>query len=196
MLEDSAAGPPMPARAMIIVSPGEEGTSITPEDLADQGVAANVPIYPVALPANHPIWYDGDSRDSYATFSPSGQWLQVGLCPAPTLERAGFRGFIDCPLNKRLESIGTQTGGRSFEAARRQHTQGDPEGLSRFSMTGGQVNDILQSVKRHALARFRSMYTVWFAPSPTISARQHKLEVKLAPKSSGKVTDGKRSATY
>jgi len=63
-------------------------------------------------------------------------------------------------------------------------------------MTGGQVNDILDAVKTHALARFTSSYTVWFAPSPSASPRKHKLEVKLAPKSSGKVIDGKRSATY
>jgi hypothetical protein len=63
-------------------------------------------------------------------------------------------------------------------------------------MTGGQVNDILGTVKRHALARFTSTYTVWFAPSRSASPRNHKLEVKLASKSTGKVTDSKRSAAY
>ena len=63
-------------------------------------------------------------------------------------------------------------------------------------MSGGQVNDILEAVKRHALARFTSNYTVWFAPSPSASPRQHKLEVRLASKSDGKITDGKKSATY
>ena len=51
VLGDSAGGQTMPPRALVIISPGHEGTSITPEDLADRGVAANVPIYPVALPA-------------------------------------------------------------------------------------------------------------------------------------------------
>ena len=167
---------------MVIFSPGAEGTTITPQDLADQAVAAGVPVYPVALPVNEIIWYV------------AGQPFQWGRCLAPPPEH----GFIDCPLNTPFQSVGNQTGGGSFEAARRQVLQdeigGDP--LDRFSMTGGQVNDILQTVKSQALARFTSTYTVWFAPSPSASPRKHKLEVRLAEKSSGKVTDGKRSAIY
>jgi hypothetical protein len=49
-LKDSAAGGAMEARALVIFSTGAEGTSITPQDLADQAVAAGVPVYPVALP--------------------------------------------------------------------------------------------------------------------------------------------------
>jgi hypothetical protein len=63
-------------------------------------------------------------------------------------------------------------------------------------MTGGETDDILERVKRHALARFNSNYTVGFVPPASGAPRQHKLEVKLALKSSGKVTDGKRNATY
>jgi hypothetical protein len=63
-------------------------------------------------------------------------------------------------------------------------------------MTGPQVNHILETVKSHALARFTSSYTLWFAPSPSGAPRKHKLEVKLAPKSSGKLSDGKRIAIY
>jgi len=191
VLGDSAAGPAAPARALVIFSSGAEGTSITPQDLADQSVAANVPIYPVVLPAGRWIWYDGYAYDSGP--GPSGQFMQFGLCAAPTPQR----GFIDCPLNKPFESVANQTGGRSFEAARRQNIQRD-EGprLNWFSMTGDEVNGILQAVKRHALARFTSSYTVWFAPTPSESPRKHKLEVKLAPKSSGKLLDGKRNAVY
>jgi hypothetical protein len=58
------------------------------------------------------------------------------------------------------------------------------------------VNDILETVKRHALARFTSSYTLWFAPSASGAPRKHNLEVKLASKSSGKLVDGKRSAIY
>ena len=65
-----------------------------------------------------------------------------------------------------------------------------------YSMTGGETEGILERVKRHALARFSSNYTVGFVPSPSDSPREHTLEVKLAPKSSGKVTEGKRSAVY
>jgi hypothetical protein len=63
-------------------------------------------------------------------------------------------------------------------------------------MTGGETDDILERVKKHALARFRSNYTVGFVPSPSGAPREHKLEVKLATQSSGKVTEGQRSATY
>ena len=181
----------MAARALVIVSPGAEGTSITPQDLADQGIAANVPIYPVVLPSNQWIWYEGYTYDPFSP-GPNGQWLQLGLCPP---RPPAFGKPIDCPLNRPFESVGDQTGGRSFEAPRRAGP--DPAaGLERFSMTGGQVNNILEAVKRHALARFTSTYTVWFAPSPSASPRNHKLEVKLASKSAGKVTDGKRSAAY
>ena len=179
VLGDSAGGPTMPARALVIFSSGVEATSIAPEDLANQGVAANVPIYPVALPTAAWILFEGQ-----------------GLCAAPTMERVDFRGFIDCPLNKPFQSVGSSTGGRSFEAARRPHTSGDPAGLGRFSMTGGQVSNILEAVKRHALSRFTSSYTVWFAPSASASPRQHKLEVRLADKSSSKITDGRRGAIY
>jgi hypothetical protein len=65
-----------------------------------------------------------------------------------------------------------------------------------YSMTGGEADDILERVKKHTLARFSSTYTVGFVPMQSDSPREHRLEVKLAPKSNGKVTEGKRSATY
>src|SRR5262249_12276879 len=144
-------GAAMTARALVIFSPGAEGTSITPQDLADQGITANVPVYPVVLPANQWIWYDGYSHPMLV----DGQFMQWGLCHAPPPER----GSINCPLNTPFESVGKQTGGRSFEAARQPETQSH-KGLERFSMTGGQVNDILKAVKSHALARFSSSYSV------------------------------------
>jgi len=120
VLGDSAAAPAMRARALIVFSTGEEGTSVTPQDLADEGIAANVPIYPVVLPASHWIWYEGYTYDSDGTTtSPNGQWLQLGLCSKPLRPDGGFRGSIDCPLNKPFASVGISTGGRSFEAPRR-----------------------------------------------------------------------------
>jgi hypothetical protein len=65
-----------------------------------------------------------------------------------------------------------------------------------YSMTGGETHDVLERVKKHALARFSSNYTVGFVAPSSDSPREHKLEVRLAPKSNGKVTEGKRSATY
>jgi len=214
VLRDSATGPTMPARALVIFSPGAEGTTITPQDVVDQAGAANVPVYPVALPSNEAIWYEG-----YA-FNPEGplgygvhfglghggqgRFNQWGFCVDPDSRRNGNilpkGSVIDCPLNVAFEDMGKHTGGRSFEAARRGAPDiprsGEAPPLNRFSMTGGHVNEILGAVKRHALARFTSSYTVWFAPSPSASPKQHKLEVKLAAKTSGKVTDGKRSAIY
>jgi len=216
VLRDSAAGPPRPARALVIFSPGAEGTTITPQDLVDQAVAANVPIYPVTLPSNQAIWYEGYAFDPEGPLGwglhfglghgGQGRFPQWGMCIDPELR--GKRvpvplpdtSLINCPLNAPFADVGKQTGGRSFEAARgaapKIPRNGEVPPLDRFSMRGGQVTDIVEAVKRHALARFTSTYTVWFAPSPSASPRQHKLEVRLADKSSSKVTDGKRSAIY
>ena len=196
VLGDSAVGPAARARARVLFSSGAEGTSITPQDLADQGIAANVPIYPVVLPARPLTRYEGYSYDSAEGISPSSGQLFPGLCANPLRPNGGFRGFSDCPLNKPFESVGISTGGRGFEAPRRPHDVQPDGGLARFSMTSPQMNDILETVKRHALARFTSSYTLWFAPSPSASPRKHKLEVKLPPKSSGKLSDGKRIAIY
>jgi hypothetical protein len=110
--------------------------------------------------------------------SPQAQAVN-GFNWASVPPRPAFGRPIDCPLNTPFESVGDQTGGRSFEAPRRQEIQ-IADGLGRFSMTGGQVNDILGTVKGHALARFTSTYTVWFATSPSASPRNHRLEVKLS----------------
>jgi hypothetical protein len=54
----------------------------------------------------------------------------------------------------------------------------------------------LGRIKKHALARFSSTYLVGFVPPPSAAPREHKLEVKLASESGGKITEGKRVATY
>jgi hypothetical protein len=206
-LQDSALGLAMGARALVIVSTGAEGTSIRPEDLADQALSADVHVYPVALPSStQAIWYEGDN--------PNVEWEYLGASGpshvvASRLPENGIcqdsprRGrppldpeLLDCPLNQPFKAIGNWTGGRSFEAARRAGPIQHPIGIDRFSMTGAQVVDILDAVKEHALARFTATYRVWFTPSPSASPRKHTLEVKLAPKSSGKVSGGKKNATY
>lgn len=216
-LGDSAAPAPAAARALVIFSPGAEGTSITPQDLADEAIAAAVPIYPVALPSNEAIWYDGYAFDpdgplGMGRFGPNfgighggrGRFQQWGVCIDPELRGKSTivppGSLRDCPLNVPFEDLGKQTGGLSFEAVRlgppNLPRSGEASPLNRFSMTGSQVNDILGAVKRHALARFTSSYTVWFAPLPSVSPRNHKLEVRLAAKSGSKITDGKKSAIY
>ncbi len=110
-----------------------------------------------------------------------------------------FASYYNYPF----ELLGDLTGGLRFDAMNHfvipdAGTPGlvlflVPDG---YSMTGSETQDVLERVKRHALARFSSNYTLGFVPSPSSTPREHRLEVKLAPKSSGKVTEGKRSATY
>ncbi len=206
----------MAARALVVFSTGAEGTSITPQDLADQAVAAGVPIYPVALPGfpwvlpyegytyRSPVkggffyFYvglknDEDGGNKSSMLGPGGVYLGKG---------SGLP-YFGSYYNYPFELLGDLTGGFRFDAMN--HfviPDADTLGLALFlfpkgySMTGGETHDVLERVKKHALARFSSNYTVGFVPSPSDSPREHKLELKLAPRSSGKVIEGKRSATY
>jgi hypothetical protein len=212
--ERAAADKAMAARALVIFSTGAEGTSITPWDLAEQAIASGVPVYPVALFTFPPVLpYDGYGFDSQifyddpyvgqSMWGPAGPYIPIwGPADRPNLpdDAPPVAPYFNYPF----EVLGDLTGGRHFESVN--HSQ--PLGRSGqrfvfdrttslvFSMTGGETQDIVERVKRHALARFSSNYTVGFVPSPSASPREHKLEVKLAPKSSGKVTEGKRSAIY
>jgi hypothetical protein len=221
VLRDSAITvPPGPdketaARALVIFSTGAEGTSITPEDLADQAVSAGVPIYPVALPdfpwvlPYEGYTYRGPVKGGFYAFG--GLTDDVGGGNKHSMFGPG--GAYYCPkcgayvasyINYPFELLGDLTGALNFEAVNHFVIPPDadiqgfvlalPPGAD--SMTGGETDDILERIKKHALARFSSNYTVGFVPSPSGAPREHKLEVKLAPKSSGKVTEGKRSAVY
>ena len=106
----------------------------------------------------------------------------VALATSTVMYAGGQQIYSGHPYNQTFASLGDLTGGRQFEAS--------------GSISFDKVRDVLQAVKAHALARIGSHYSVGFAPSVSGSPREHKLEVKLAPKSSGKVTEGKRSATY
>jgi hypothetical protein len=205
----------MAARALVIFSTGAEGTSITPEDLADQAIAAGVPIYPVALPdfpwvlPYEGYTYRGPVKGGFYAFG--GLQDDVGGGGKPSMFGPGGAyycskcgNYVASHINYPFELLGDLTGGVNFEAVN--HfvipPDADIQGFvlaplpGTVSMTGGETNDILERVKKHALNRFSSSYNVGFVPSPSSAPREHKLEVKLAPKSSGKVTEGKRSATY
>ena len=214
--EKADARSTMAARALVIFSTGAEGTSITPQNLADRAVAAGVPIYPVALPGfpwvlpyegytyRSPVKYgfyyfyvglknDEDRGNKLSMLGPGGVYLGKGG-PLPY-----FGSYYNYPF----ELLGDLTGGLRFDAMNHvaiPDADAPPLALSPFSegysMTGEETGDILERVKKHALARFSSNYTVGFVPSPSDWPREHKLEVKLAPKSRGKVTEGQRSATY
>jgi hypothetical protein len=80
----------------------------------------------------------------------------------------------------RLSSL---SGGRSFAP--------NPE------MSVGEVAQIFDAIRTEALARARLQYTIGFRPEVSAGpAREHKLEIKLVAKSTGKVTGGKRKVIY
>ena len=219
--EKSDADRTMAARALVIFSTGAEGTSITPQDLADEAVAEGVPIYPVALPGfpwvlpyegytyrspvQNGFYYfyaskdDGEVGNKPLMVGPGGAYYVKGASSCSNCGPPYVASYYNYPF----EVLGDLTGGLRFDAMNHLVApNADTLGLVLFlrpdgySMTGGETHDILEQIKRHALARFSSSFTVGFVPSPSGAPREHKLEVKLAPKSSGKVTEGKRSATY
>jgi hypothetical protein len=226
-LRDSAAAPLLSAeekgtkketaRALVIFSTGGEGTAVTPQDLADQALAAGVRIYPVALfsfPGILPYdgyryddgFFYGESLGSRSMLGPAGPYTPMsGPHDRPDLPRGSppVAPYINYPF----EVLGDLTGGLHFESVNHSQQLGQITDSGQryifdhtadlvFSMTGRETGEILEKVKRHALAGFTSNYTVGFMPSSTDAPRKHKLEVKLARKSGGKVTDGNRSATY
>jgi hypothetical protein len=199
------------ARALVVLSTGAEGTGIIPQDLGLEAVSAGVLVYPVALARNPPIWvlpYDGyqydfgdgrpsveDGRPRKSMWGPAGPYFGIW----PSDRRAPLNVQLPPYLNYPFELLGDLTGGRRFEAVNHSPLDDDGRPIRMFddrSMTGGEVNGILDIVKRHALAHFRSSYTIGFVPSPSTGPREHTLEVKLATKSAGKVIDSKRSAAY
>ena len=205
-----------PSRALVIFSTGAEGTSITPEDLAYQAVAAGVPVYPVALPGFPWVLpYEGYTyrsavKNGFYYFyiglkndEARGNGLLMSGPGGVYLGKTGRLPYFGSYYNYPFELLGDLTGGLRFDAMNHlviPDEDAPPLALFLFpdgySMTGSETLDVLERVKRHALARFNSNYTVGFVPSLSGAPHDHRLEVKLAPNSSGKVTGGKRSATY
>ena len=220
--EERNAGGATASRALVIFSTGAEGTTITPEDLADQAITAGVPIYPVALPGFP--WVLPYEGYTYRTPVPQGFYYfhaskddgEGGNKPLPLMVGPGGAQYVksgsgcsNCVpyfatyYNYPFEILGELTGGLRFDAINHFVTSADdtpglllllhPDG---YSMTGGETLRVLERVKRHSLARFSSNYVVGFVPSPSSTPHEHNLEVKLVQKSRGKLTEGKRIATY
>jgi hypothetical protein len=235
VLKDSAAGPAageekadagkaITARALVIFSTGAEGTSVAPGDLAEQAIAAGVPVYPVALPGfpwvlpyegytyrtpvNFGFYYfyrslreDQETATRLLMLGPGGaQYAKNAASGCSSCGVPYFGTYYNYPF----ELLGDVTGGLRFDAVNHFVTPGNdtPPGLVLFlshtgySMTGAETHDVLERVKKHALTRFSTLYTVGFVASQSGARRPHNLEVKLASKSSGKLTEGKRSAIY
>jgi hypothetical protein len=167
VLRDSVVAPAlgpdkeMAARALVLFSTGAEGTAITPQQLADEAVAAGVPIYPVAL--FHFPWalpYDGYGYEGFvypgqdgpeygvdrrSMWGPAGPYMWI-FGPAGWTPPRGAPPFAPY-LNYPFEVLGDFTGGIHFEAVNHSQLTKPGEGgrpyLSdsttslMFSMTGG-----------------------------------------------------------
>ena len=205
------------SRALVIFSTGAEGSTLTPDDLADQAAWAGVPVYPVALFSGpvgivayegysyNGLFVDGDDYGGVqgSMWGPAGPY-QPAFGPADRPNIPQGSPPVARYLNWPFEHMADLTGGIHFEAVNHSVRLGDSgeryvlDRLTRlaFSMTGRESEDVLERVKRHALARFHSSYTIGFAPEKSAAPKEHKLEVKLAPKTGGKVTEGTRIARY
>lgn len=87
-------------------------------------------------------------------------------------------------FEEQLGRLGKLTGGRSIVPS--------PE-KDDGALVASTLRDVLQSVRNEGL----SQYVVGFAPHASSDApKEHKLEIKLASKSSGELTGGKRRTLY
>jgi hypothetical protein len=93
------------------------------------------------------------------------------------------RGPYDL-FEERLGRLGKLTGGRSIVPSPEENDG---------ALTASELSKILAGVRNEAV----SQYTVGFVPPPSSGTpREHKLEIKLASKSSGQLIGGKRQTIY
>jgi hypothetical protein len=174
-LKDSAAASDKVLRMLVMFSEGAGGTTTVEEDVAEQAVALGIPIYPVM------IWENWNVR-LLALGNPPGGPPVYTDASSPAGSRPGVR--LDPYARNPFGRLGTMTGGRSFAP--------QPDVSGRV-ISANDLSDILKSVRNDGL----SQYVVGFVPQPSSDApRGHKLEIKLASKSSGQLTGGKRQAIY
>jgi hypothetical protein len=209
--EKAGADKATAARALVIFSTGAEGTSTTPRTSPIRQSRPAFLSIPWPSSVSHPscrtmAMHSITARSSMTRSTQAGQCGDLGARMCRFGDRRPSKPPPNYPpiapyINYPFELVGDLTGGLHFESVN--HSQPLGESGQRFvlanpmfSMTGGETDGILERVKRHTLARFSSSYAVGFVPLPSGAPREHKLQVKLAPKSGGKVTEGKRSATY
>ena len=164
-------------RACVIFSEGVGDSTTIPHDAAERALAAGVPVYPVVL--NYGRWLDRKSaRDGYMEERRSMSKEErikndhaAAVYVTPDLEKL----VVDMDA---FGKLGQMTGGNSL-------------------MNYDTLNaDSLQEILRAVIGDAQSQYLVGFAPPSSPSSKQHKLEVRLAPKTSGTISSGKRTAIY
>ena len=171
IIKDATAESGKALRVLVEFSEGTGGTTTSTEDVADNALSLGVSVYPVVLN------YRAERRRSAQPDALGGRGDEA---PGQATERG--RGIAPNNSMEDFARLGSLTGGRSFMPT---------------ELTVGEVAQILDGVRNEVLDRARSQYTVGFTPeSAAGQAREHKLEVRLAAKSAGKVSGGKRKVIY
>jgi hypothetical protein len=164
-------------RAFVIFSEGVGDSTTVPHDAAEGALAAGVPVYPVVL--NYGQWLDRkSSRDGYLEERRSMSQEErikndhaAAVYITPDLEKL----VVDMDA---FGKLGQMTGGNSL-------------------MNYDKLNaDSLQEILRAVIGDAQSQYLVGFVPPYSGSSKSHKLEVRLAAKTSGTISSGRRTAIY
>jgi hypothetical protein len=168
-LKDAAAESGKALRVLVEFSQGVGGTTTSAADVADHALSLGVSVYPVVL--NYRFWFGGRGSQP-GDDAPEQAFGRGGGGAGPR---------YNSPADN-FARLGSLTGGRSFTPA---------------DLNADEFAQILDAVRKEALDRAGSQYTVGFTPQSSAGqAREHKLEVRLAAKSSGKVSGGKRKVIY
>jgi hypothetical protein len=165
-------------RAFVIFSEGVGDTTTVPSDVAERALAAGVSVYPVVLDYHHWMVRKND-LETYL----DERKKKIDDEAKRKDDRAAFLGLTPAlqKLVLDMESfgkLGEMTGGNSL-------------------MNYDKVDsDTLQEILRAVIGDAQSQYLVGFVPPSSESPKQHKLEIRLAAKTSGTISSGKRTAIY
>ena len=174
-MRDASAGSAAQAlRVLVEFSAGRGGTTTLPEDVADAALALGVSVYPVVL--NYHPRFGRVQPDEIV-----GRRSDVRSDSAPEPGRGGRAGYSSVAAN--FARLGSLTGGRSFQ-------------FTPIEWNADALAHTVDTIRTQTLDRALSQYIVGFTPQSSTGPREHKLEIKLVAKSSGKVTGGKRKAIY